>query len=401
MKENIMITKKQIEKTTAEWAADNPVLSADVIGIEVTTTGYNRFKRGDGVTAWANLAYLDKVPPSTSSGGGDLDISVVDNRIALHNGSETAHNDLRVLISGLDVLVSELGTRLNAIADSDDVDLDQFSEIVALIKSNRSIIEQVTTLKVNYTDIINNLTTNLADKPLSAAQGVVLKGLIDAITVPTKVSAFENDAGYLTSSDVTTLLEQAFADLNGVPIEYAILEYIASSGTQYIDTGFVPNQDTRVVMEVEFAIKGVNEFIMGSRYSASARNYSFNIYSDYYRTQYYDNTYGDFAESVSFDNRFVIDKNKNVTTLDGAYRYTHAYKSFQAPQGLLLFAVTTNGSVSGRATAKMYSCQIYDNGVPVRDFVPVRNKSTFEVGLFDRVGRVFYPNAGTGTFTGA
>lgn len=193
-----MITREQIEKTTAEWETQNPTLAADVIGIEVTTTGYNRFKRGNGVTAWANLAYLDKVPPSTSSGGGDLDISVVDNRIALHNGSEAAHNDLRALISGLDVLVSELGTRLNAIADSDDVDLDQFSEIVAFIKSNRSIIEQVTTLKVNYTDIINNLTTDLADKPLSAAQGVALKALIDGITVPTKVSAFDNDVPYLT-----------------------------------------------------------------------------------------------------------------------------------------------------------------------------------------------------------
>lgn len=59
-----MITREQIEKTTAEWTADNPVLSADVIGIEVTTTGYNRFKRGDGVTEWSALPYLDKIPPT-------------------------------------------------------------------------------------------------------------------------------------------------------------------------------------------------------------------------------------------------------------------------------------------------------------------------------------------------
>lgn len=59
-----MITREQIEKTTAEWAAENPVLSADAIGIEVTTSGYNRFKRGDGVTAWGDLPYLDNIPPS-------------------------------------------------------------------------------------------------------------------------------------------------------------------------------------------------------------------------------------------------------------------------------------------------------------------------------------------------
>jgi hypothetical protein len=52
---------------------------------------------------------------------------------------------------------------------------------------------------VSVADIVDNLTTNVKDKPLSAAQGVALKALIDAITVPTKVSELENDAKYLTS----------------------------------------------------------------------------------------------------------------------------------------------------------------------------------------------------------
>ena len=47
-------------------------------------------------------------------------------------------------------------------------------------------------------DIINNLTTNVSNKPLSAAQGVALKALIDAITVPTKLSQLTNDKGYIT-----------------------------------------------------------------------------------------------------------------------------------------------------------------------------------------------------------
>lgn len=83
--------------------------------------------------------------------------------------------------------------------DSDDTTLDELSEIVAYIKSNRSLIESVTTSKVSVSDIANDLVTNAANKPLSAAQGVALKALIDAITVPTKVSQLTNDKGYLTS----------------------------------------------------------------------------------------------------------------------------------------------------------------------------------------------------------
>ncbi len=98
----------------------------------------------------------------------------VSGQIGEHNTSTSAHNDIRELITGLT-------SRLNALADSDDTTLDQLSEIVAYIKSNRSLIEEVTTNKVNVADIIDNLTTNVANKPLSAAQGVALKALIDAI----------------------------------------------------------------------------------------------------------------------------------------------------------------------------------------------------------------------------
>lgn len=91
-----------------------------------------------------------------------------------HNISDTAHADIRGLISGLT-------DRLNTLADSDDETLDQLSEIVAYIENNKDLIDQITTNKVNVSDIINNLTSNVANKPLSAAQGYVLKNLIDAL----------------------------------------------------------------------------------------------------------------------------------------------------------------------------------------------------------------------------
>ena len=98
--------------------------------------------------------------------------------VSQHNVSDAAHSDIRLLIQGL-------SERLSVVADSDDTTLDQLSEVVAYIKSNRSLIENITTSKVSVADIIDNLTTNAANKPLSAAQGVALKELIDAITIPT------------------------------------------------------------------------------------------------------------------------------------------------------------------------------------------------------------------------
>ncbi len=106
-----------------------------------------------------------------------------------HNSSTSSHSDIREFIEDLD-------KRLNALADSDDTTLDQMSEIVAYIKSNKSLIEDITTTKVNVADIIDNLTSTSTDKPLSARQGKLLNDLISSLksSVGTKVENISGDS---------------------------------------------------------------------------------------------------------------------------------------------------------------------------------------------------------------
>ena len=113
-------------------------------------------------------------PTYTASEVGADAAGTAESKVSEHNVSDTVHNDIRLLVQGLT-------ERLNALADSDDTTLDQMSEVVAYIKSNKSLIDAITTSKINVSDIIDNLTTNVSNKPLSAAQGVKLKALIDAI----------------------------------------------------------------------------------------------------------------------------------------------------------------------------------------------------------------------------
>ena len=125
-------------------------------------------------------------------------LGAVDNKLdasalSTHNTSGVSHNDIRELISGL-------ATRLNTVANSDDTTLDQLSEIVAYIKSNKSLIDGITTSKVNVADIVDNLTTSVNNKPLSAKQGVALKSLIDTLTT-----------NKLDASSLTSAVEQALA----------------------------------------------------------------------------------------------------------------------------------------------------------------------------------------------
>lgn len=240
MTKTIQATVKNRTDTAANWTQKNPVLAEGEIIVVQTSAGETRLKIGDGVKTFTQLPYTDEqiynnVVTSVNGQTGDItiktayqyaqdggytgteeefseklaeeiptvddtltqsgqaaDASVIGNRlsalseeivttseskVAAHNTGTDTHSDIRLLIQGLT-------DRLNALADSDDTTLDQLSEVVAYIKSNRSLIEAITTSKVSVADIIDNLTTNVSNKPLSAAQGVELKALIDAISIP-------------------------------------------------------------------------------------------------------------------------------------------------------------------------------------------------------------------------
>lgn len=130
------------------------------------------------VPEWAKQP---KKPIYTASEVGADPAGAASGAVSVHNTSDAAHNDIRLLITGLT-------NRLNALANSTDEDLDQLAEIVAYIKANKSLIDSVTTNKVSVTDIIDNLTTGDSKKPLSAAQGKALKALYDAIPAWAKES---------------------------------------------------------------------------------------------------------------------------------------------------------------------------------------------------------------------
>lgn len=129
------------------------------------------------------------------------------NALSNHNVSDTAHNDIRNLINAL-------ATRLNTLADSDDTTLDQMSEIVSYIKSNKDLINIVTINKVNVSDIIDDLVSTDTDKPLSANQGKIIKDLIDSLT-PTAT-------GNATAAGLTKLYTGTGSNTDGSMTQSAI-----------------------------------------------------------------------------------------------------------------------------------------------------------------------------------
>lgn len=183
-----------------------------------------------------------------------------------------------------------------------------------------------------------------------------------------------------------------------LPSGYTKLAYIQSTGTQWVDTGFKPNQNARIKMDCNvISFNSGDAFLFGARIASG--NTAFCLAADDANTRWFA-LYGNAVQNPTgtCTGKHSIDFNQNVLTLDGK-NSTFAKTTFQLSYNLLLFATITNGNVdSQRGQMAIYSCQIYDNGTLVRDFLPCINPSR-AVGLYDLVGRKFYGNAGTGTFT--
>lgn len=171
-----------------------------------------------------------------------------------------------------------------------------------------------------------------------------------------------------------------------LPAGYAKLEYLESDGTQYIDTGFKPNQDTRVVMDFE-SLTTDDSAIFGARTAYKKNDYTFWISKNQWLTNYY--TESTYIANPPVSGRMLVDKNKNVTTINGVVT-TNTYGTFQAPVTMTICTKNENGTLDDRyAKLKIYSCKIYDNGTLIRDFIPAMNASG-EAGLYDLKNDVWY-----------
>lgn len=180
---------EESDPTVPEWAKqpDKPNYTASEVGAlslgtKIPSKTSDLANDSGYLTEHQDLsgyALKNEIPKTASDIGADAS-GTAESKVSEHNVALDTHNDIRLLVQGLT-------ERLNALADSDDETLDQMSEVVAYIKSNKSLIDAITTSKINVSDIIDNLTTNVANKPLSAAQGVALKALIDGIVIPDKL----------------------------------------------------------------------------------------------------------------------------------------------------------------------------------------------------------------------
>lgn len=218
----------------------------------------------------------------------------------------------------------------------------------------------------------------------------------------------------LETPEYETLLEKTDTIL-GESALYNWLEYVQSDGNQFIDTELPIDSNVKIEVAYEYVNSvDTNDTLLGVVYgnpetepAEETINYQVNfenngtfVYGDESIDQLSLNTINQTTTLKIVGNR--IYKINNQTT-EYERIGTLPKQTMVAPAYLYLFGLNNNGNISRGCAIKFHYCKIYSKTSNKewnleRHFIPVQNKTTNTICLFDRINKVFYENVGTDDF---
>ena len=197
------------------------------------------------------------------------------------------------------------------------------------------------------------------------------------------------------------------SEQSGLPSSYTAVDYLQSTGTQWIEMGVAPNQNTKVVLKIKInKFNGINGFsLIGSRKDTNS-NDQFTTYLDEYGGSRFLFRMDGQTQAISWTG-LTTDK-IYIVTLSGTemkaeledgttvFSKTFSVHDFTSTVTMALFrAKGVNGTYF---PGRIYSCKHYSGDELIQDFMPCLDTEGVPC-IFDFVSRNSFYNVGTGSFT--
>ena len=179
------------------------------------------------------------------------------------------------------------------------------------------------------------------------------------------------------SKDTEWIFQCVAGEKGKLPSTYRKLEYIQSSGKQYIDTGVIVKDITEIKVDFQAVtiLSGENQY-------ASA----WVDYSNHIQIGINGNTFMDSGGVTYSQTSSVTARTQAVGVPLGAVNL-HLY----------LFAQSESTGALHYSSGRIFSCQITTADGLVRNFIPCKNPDGV-IGMYDVVNDEFYQNSGSDTF---
>lgn len=188
------------------------------------------------------------------------------------------------------------------------------------------------------------------------------------------------------------------------PLPYdAEVEYLESTGTQWIDSGVSQSTPVSVTAEMLYTNTSATKFVLAAHISTrmwvaiSGTHAQTGVGSGV--QEYSNGVVAPVNEKFTLDARIGYPNapKTGVKVNGGTWASTTASFTFSYPYTLTIFGRRRSSTIDGLSSFRLYSLTVYQADILVRDYIPVRLGT---VGyLYDRVSGTLFGNAGTGNFT--
>lgn len=194
----------------------------------------------------------------------------------------------------------------------------------------------------------------------------------------------------------------AFAAAGADTYDYEV-EYLESSGGQYIDTGIIPDYNTTVKATYEFRslVSSGNDMLIGVKSGSTNGTRYFPVALDgaLLKERYVLSTETCRKEHlVPVRHEIVFNDENHKVFVDNEERGSLGRDLSSSTLTCWLFGGNAEGNTHWFAAGRIYECQILTNNVLARSFKPVVDGNG-EACMFDEVEQKLYQNGGTGSFT--
>lgn len=176
---------------------------------------------------------------------------------------------------------------------------------------------------------------------------------------------------------------------------YCEVEYLESTGTQWIDTGYNINTTTdEVTVYFQLITTEKYSWLMGEHDTGARFGIGSGDKTNLRNIAYGNSTYK-VNDTEVYNSQHYFNANSNGVYVNSTL--VHTFESFSSTSTIYLFNLNISGGGNG-ASGKIWRYTHKRNGVLIRDLIPVLDWS-YVPCLYDKVsGQLFY-NQGTGTFS--
>ena len=183
--------------------------------------------------------------------------------------------------------------------------------------------------------------------------------------------------------------------------KYTVIEYLESTGTQYIDSNIALNVDTTIESDFEFT-QVASYYATPYGYVLNSNNNALGIYCYASPGSVY-TAFGS-AIDVAYNDDIVGKRKYYVHNKNGLWvndvkkvSYNNIVVSTSSNPIIIFARRGSDNNIKRNAFMKLYLFKIYDNDKLVRDYIPVIDSNSRPC-LFDKVSRECYYNQGSGEF---